>query len=104
MQQPMQTERRHFTVAEVQQMLGSGILNENEPLELVDGELIVVPPQGPIHSAMLTEVQQLLTSMLATGTHIRLQCPIHADEQSAPEPDLAVVDGSPRVSRAASGR
>jgi hypothetical protein len=42
-----QHRTRRFTVDEVLNMIEAGILGEDEPLELIDGELIHASPQGP---------------------------------------------------------
>lgn len=44
--------RRGFTVAEVESMLEAGILQEDERVELVGGELVPMSPKGSFHEAM----------------------------------------------------
>jgi Uma2 family endonuclease len=44
--------RRKFTVAEVEAMGQAGILEEDERLELVDGELILMSPKGSRHEIL----------------------------------------------------
>jgi hypothetical protein len=38
--------RRAFTVAEVERMVACGILHEDDRLELIGGELVVMPAKG----------------------------------------------------------
>jgi Uma2 family endonuclease len=77
-------------------MVEDGILDEDEPVELLDGELVVVSPQGPRHAARLAELDQRLTEAYRATAHVRAQLPVEARPHSLPEPDLAVVRGAPR--------
>ena len=88
--------RRRFTVDEVNRMVEDGILDEDEPVELLDGELVVVSPQGPPHAALLAELHLRLTDAYRGMAHVRAQLPLDARPYSLPEPDLAVVRGLAR--------
>jgi Uma2 family endonuclease len=85
--------RRRFLAAEVLQMVEHGILRENEPLELLNGELIFVSPQGPAHASRIMALQELLSQLYAPLGKVRVQLPLAAGDDSLPEPDLAVVRG-----------
>jgi Uma2 family endonuclease len=89
-------ERRRFTATEVSRMVEDGILDEDEPVELVEGELVVTPPQGPSHSAVVSDLHERLRELYRMGFHVRSQCPLGGAADSLPEPDLAVVRGSAR--------
>lgn len=73
-----------------------GVLAEDEPCELIDGDLIVVSLQGPVHISLLAELAERLRAAYADGHHIRSQAPIAADDFGLPEPDIAVVRGTYR--------
>ena len=66
-----------------------------ERLELLDGLLIVGEPQGSPHAAIVMHVGQVLTSAFGAGWHARLQAPLALDDDSEPEPDVAIVTGAP---------
>lgn len=87
--------RRLFTVDEVSQMVEKGILREGERVELLDGDLLVVSPQGPAHSARLAALAHTLTRVYGDVAHPRTQMPLDARPYNLPEPDLAVVRGQP---------
>jgi Uma2 family endonuclease len=102
MMDPMTTEdleasvrRRLFTVDEVNRMAELGILGEDEPLELLDGELVIVSPQNPRHAACLAALTERLVEAYRGVAHVRPQVPLDARPHSLPEPDLAVVKGRP---------
>jgi Uma2 family endonuclease len=87
--------RRRFTVDEVNRMAEEGIIGEDEHVELLDGELVVMSPQGPPHSARLMDLHQKLADAYRGKAHVRSQVPFEARPYSLPEPDLAVIRGQP---------
>jgi len=76
-------------------MVSTGILREDEPLELIDGELVEVSPRGPLHRARTVTIHGLLQAAFGPSHHVQAHSPVHAGEHSLPEPDLAVVAGAP---------
>jgi Uma2 family endonuclease len=63
-------------------------------VELMAGEIIEMSPIGPLHAAVTTHVRLVLEQNFP-GHHVRAQSPFDAADDSEPEPDLAVVQGSP---------
>ena len=90
---PTQTERRHFTADEVERMVEVGILGEDEPLELLEGELIVVTPQNPVHAALTEKIRRLIEKAYGRGVHARTHSPLAAGPASLPEPDIGLYRG-----------
>src|SRR5437868_3260205 len=88
--------RRRFTVDEVHRMLEDGILHEDEPVELLDGELVVVSPQGPAHASLLAGLNPRLAQAYAGPAHVRAHLPLDLRPYNLPEPDLAVISGDPQ--------
>jgi Uma2 family endonuclease len=68
---------------------------EGEPLELIGGQLVVAEPQGSYHASAITKVDYALRAIVPPGWILRLQAPVSLDDESEPEPDLAVVPGRP---------
>ncbi len=66
-----------------------------EPIELIGGELIVAEPQGSYHASAVSAADYALRAALAGGWIVRAQAPVSLDDESEPEPDLAVVPGRP---------
>lgn len=85
---------RRFTVDEVLAMVDAGILHEDEPLELIDGELIVVPPQGPPHAGTATRLRDRFIAAFGEGYVVREDKPMIAGPDSLPEPDIGVFRGT----------
>ena len=65
----------------------------DEPLELIGGHLIVAEPKGTYHVTSVGMVSRALRAALPPGWLLRLQDPIALDDESEPEPDVAVVPG-----------
>jgi Uma2 family endonuclease len=88
------TERRRFTADEIERMVQTGVLGEDEPLELLEGELCVVTPQGPSHADAGTALRDILIKAYAGAeVQVREDKPLWVSADSLPEPDLAVVRG-----------
>lgn len=88
-------QRRSFTADEVLRMVDAGILRENEPVELLDGELVVVSPQGPRHGYVTTMLRERLVAAYGDAAWVREEKPLAVSSRDMPEPDIAVIAGRP---------
>jgi Uma2 family endonuclease len=86
-----QPSRRPFSVAEYDQMVATGILREDDRVELIDGEIIAMSPIGPPHAACVRRLTQLLSSLLAGRSQVSVQFPVAIPNWSEPNPDLALL-------------
>jgi Uma2 family endonuclease len=66
-----------------------------ERLELLDGLLVVREPQSSPHAAVAAHVAQVLAAAFGSEWHPRLHSPLALDDDSEPEPDVAIVAGGP---------
>ena len=85
---------RRWKRVEYERLIECGVFQAGDPIELVGGELIVAEPQGSSHFAAIRAVQEALRTAAGPGWEIRAQGPLALDEESEPEPDVAVVPGS----------
>ena len=83
--------RRRFTVDEYECMSRAGILHEDERVELIDGEVIEMPPIGPGHAGDTKQLNQLFSSRLGTRAIVGVQDPIRLPPGAEPEPDIALL-------------
>lgn len=65
-----------------------------EHLELLDGLLVVREPQKSYHAATVMHVGHVLELAFGAGWHARLHAPLALDDDSEPEPDIAIVPGA----------
>jgi Uma2 family endonuclease len=92
---------RRWTRIEYDRLIDAGFFRPGDPVELLGGQMIVAEPQGSRHFAALRATQEALRAAFGDGWEIRGQGPIALDDESEPEPDLAVVPGTFRDYRAA---
>jgi Uma2 family endonuclease len=83
---------RKFSVDEYHRMIASGILAENNSVELLDGWIVSKSPHNPLHVSTVQRINNRLRAHLPAGWDLRIQSAITLDE-SEPEPDVAVVYG-----------
>lgn len=86
---------RLFTVKDYHRMAEAGILDPDERVELLDGQIIKMPAKGTAHEAAITRTDLFLRERLGRGVLLRLQSPIQLNEYSEPEPDIAVAIPEP---------
>lgn len=94
MEYPVRT--RQWTRAEYDRLIEIGVFRPGDPVELLGGELIVAEPQSSPHYTAICLAEEVLRGGFGAGWLIRTQGPIALDEQSEPEPDVAVARGNAR--------
>ena len=87
---------RRWTRAEYERMIDAGIFHPDERAELIGGEIIAVAPQKSLHATAVSLAHGTLEIAFGAEYHVRVQLPLALDPDSEPEPDVAVVPGSPR--------
>lgn len=87
----IQLARKLFTVTEYEQMIEAGILQEDDRIELLDGEIVQMNPIGSRHAACVKRLTQLLVQQLGERAIVGVQDPVQLDAYSVPEPDLSVL-------------
>lgn len=85
-------DRRHrWTVAEYHHHIERGAFRPEDRIELIEGELIDMPPIGPDHAASIDRLNSELNYRLFRKTIVRVQNPITLDDHSEPEPDIVLA-------------
>src|SRR5437763_9040204 len=92
----LEIRTRRWTRKEYDRLIELGILHEDEPIELVDGQMVVREPKHAPHAVTTGLVSDALRAAFGRGWHVRVQEPIALDDESEPEPDVSVVRGAPR--------
>lgn len=88
-----------LSAAQYEQMADSGILGEDDPVELIDGLLVRKLTKGDPHILATKLAFGCLQRALPAGWHATKEDPILlriAGRDSQPEPDVALLRGSPR--------
>ncbi|MDJ0510028.1 MAG: Uma2 family endonuclease [Crocosphaera sp.] len=78
-----------WSIDEWHELVESGVL-EGKPVELLEGDIVEMSPEGIEHSYTNQSVSDYLTDLLKGQAYIRDAHPITLDN-SEPEPDIAIV-------------
>ena len=84
-----------FTRAEFGRMSEAGVF-EGRRVELLEGEVIEMTPQGSRHASAVASIVTALVRALSPSLSVRPQLPLALDDRSEPEPDVAVCRPDPR--------
>ena len=82
--------RRPLSAHDYEQMALLGLF-DGLRVELIDGEIVEMPPIGENHSVSVGRTTKRLNIALSDALFTRPQCPINAGTLGRPEPDVAVV-------------
>lgn len=79
-----------WTIEEYHHMIAAGILSDRK-VELLQGEIVEMPPEGEPHAYCSHEAADYLAKLLGNFATIRQAKPITIPNNSEPEPDIAIV-------------
>jgi Uma2 family endonuclease len=81
---------------EYEGLIDKGVFRPDERLELIGGSLIVREPQRTPHATAIELALDALKEAFGREWRVRIQLPVALDDESEPEPDVAVAPGGPR--------
>lgn len=93
--------RRHrLSVQAYRRMAEAGILAPDARTELIEGEILDMPPIGSRHAGTVKHLVRLLQHAIdhagvADAPILQVQDPVVLDEHSMPQPDLALLRARP---------
>lgn len=91
---------RRWTSDEVWRMVEIGLLDDDRRYELIDGELLTVPPQGEDHADAMSEMMmRTVLEYCDRGFKVRCQAPLGGMTHWIPESDLVVMAPLPMGQR-----
>ncbi len=96
--QPQQQvpELRLFTVEEYDRMIETGILGEDERVELLEGRIVKMSPKGIPHAAINDHIGRYFIKHFDERVVVRTQNPIRLSDNSEPEPDIVLAAPNPK--------
>lgn len=83
------TRFHHFSSGDFFLLGREGILDEDDRVELYDGEIIDMSPIGPRHSTAVSRLNRLL-SRIASHADVRIQDVLQITDERTSHPDAAV--------------
>lgn len=90
-----------FTVDDYHTLIEAGNFKRDDRIELINGELTVMPPIGPEHSSHTRSLTNLLPPLLPKSVMLQMNEPITIPKHSEPQPDAAIVKARPDNYRSA---
>ncbi|MBP1467462.1 Uma2 family endonuclease [Candidatus Chloroploca sp. M-50] len=82
-------------VHQYQEMIRSGILTDDDPVELLEGWLVTKMPKNPPHRVTTQITRETLAHLIPSGWYVDDQEPI-TTKDSEPEPDIVIIQGDRR--------
>ncbi|MGH7353440.1 MAG: Uma2 family endonuclease [Candidatus Rokuibacteriota bacterium] len=92
----MDAQTRTWTRVEYERLVDAEILGSGDRVELLGGAMIFKEPQHSPHATGIRLVERTLAAAFGPGWDVRPQMPVALDDESEPEPDVAVVAGDAR--------
>ncbi|HEX2174118.1 MAG TPA: Uma2 family endonuclease [Dehalococcoidia bacterium] len=80
-----------FTVADYHRMVEARILDEDDRVELIEGEIVDMSPIGRKHAVCVARLTDVFGERLRRRAVVWPQNPIRLDEHTEPQPDLALL-------------
>jgi Uma2 family endonuclease len=87
--------RRRFTIAEVEAMVAAGVMDEDERVELIGGELVPMSPKGNHHEIVKTALLRRWFRAAPAEIELTPETTFRLSEDTYLEPDVVVY---PRTS------
>jgi Uma2 family endonuclease len=82
--------RRRFTVAEVEAMVAAGVMEEDERVELIGGELVPMSPKGIRHEVTRMALQRRWYKLAPDDIDLATETTFRFSEDTYLEPDIVV--------------
>lgn len=80
-----------FSREDYHKMVASGMLRENDQVELIHGEVIEKMPIGPSHGGCVNRLTRFFVQLTGADAVVAVQNPLALGEYSEPQPDLALL-------------
>jgi Uma2 family endonuclease len=80
-----------FSVADYNRLGEVGLLTEDDRVELIEGEIIDMPPIGSRHARAVNYLNMHLVEAVRRSAVVAVQNPVALDEHTEVQPDVAVL-------------
>ena len=93
--EPLTPHRYRLTVAEYHRLGENGIFDEDFRVELIEGDLIAMPPIGEQHASKTRQLNRLFSLQVGDTAIVDVQNPVALDVHSEPQPDMVLLKPRP---------
>lgn len=80
-----------LTVEQYHKMIEAEVFHEDDRIELIEGELIVMPPIGGPHIQLVNFLNRILVERVGDNGVVSVQNPVAMYPRSEPQPDLVLL-------------
>ena len=84
-------QRHRYTVDEYRRMVEHGIIDADARVELIEGEIIDVPPIGSTHGGIVNQLNRALGRAVGDAAIVHVQNTVVLGDHSQPQPDIALL-------------
>ena len=82
--------RRRFTVAEVEAMVAAGVMEDDERIQLIGGELVPMPPKGNQHEVVKSALVDHWIRARPEDCRLASETTFRLSEDTYLEPDVVI--------------
>jgi Uma2 family endonuclease len=86
-----QVTRWRFTVHDYHRMGETGILHEDDRVELIEGEIVEMADIGTRHFSCVNRLNRMLVMGVGDAAVVSVQNPVRLNEHTEPQPDITVI-------------
>ncbi len=83
--------QRRLSVGDYHRMIAAGILDEDDHVELLEGVIVQLTPQGPKHAKLIRRLCDPTFARVTPHHVVQCQLPLTIGDDSEPEPDVSIV-------------
>lgn len=83
--------RLKFNIHDVERMVKAGMFAGNERVELIEGELIQMAPQGSYHIGSINRLAAILIPQLLGKAVVSVQNAVIINDVNEPQPDISLL-------------
>lgn len=84
-----------LTVEDYHRLVPAGVLGPEARVELLQGEVVEMPPIGPGHAEVVSALHRLLLEAAGRRYEVRSQNPLALDAWNEPQPDVMLLRQRP---------
>lgn len=84
-------ERRRFTIDDFARMSKAGILRKEDRVELIDGDVLVLPPLTPLHCGIVRRVNYQFQCQPGNTAIVGVHSPVQLNHFTEPLPDVVLL-------------
>jgi Uma2 family endonuclease len=85
------TQIRPLTTEDYHRMISTGIIHEDDRVELIAGQIFNMPAKGTRHTVTTSKLMTEILLLVQKRAIVRCQDPIAVSDRSEPEPDIVIA-------------